>query len=350
MNYANEFKILLKHYRQSQTRAWRKKNRNPKMPKPLYPIAIEIMYGRAISSLQKQIVDFAMSKLATRLPRWVRQAKGDNIKLDAFPDEFEVFLRELEAEVLLLYGVSLAPALSSIGFVPTKIPVMEGVALSTNNVGQVIHHAATKLFGFEEMQWRKQLLVVTGQEFQMSAAPWWKEAVTSWENTNYRLIKSLSQEYVQKLNTLVVTGIQSGWTEQEMTTQIRTLSDRITGARARLIARDQVGKFNYALARTQYERIGMDTYGWNTARDERVRGNPMGKYPKAVPSHWAIDGMICRWSDPTVYMDRDEDKWKRRTALMPQVHPGQAILCRCLPSPVWGDLIAGVDSEIEEGQ
>ena len=320
------------------------------MPKPLYPIAIEVMYGRAISSLQKQVVDFAMSKLATRLPRWVRQAKGDNIKLDAFPDEFEVFLRELEAEVVLLYGVSLAPALSSIGFVPTKIPVIEGVALSTNNVGQVIHHAATKLFGFEEMQWRKQLLAVTGQEFQMSPASWWKEAVTSWENTNYRLIKSLSQEYVQKLNTLVVTGIQSGWTEQEMTAQIRTLSDRITGSRARLIARDQVGKFNSALAKAQYEYTGDRTYMWNTARDERVRGNPMGLYPKAIPSHWIMDGKICRWDDSTVYMEQSETTWKKRTPDMPQVHPGIEILCRCLPSPMYVEIIDEVDKEIEEGQ
>lgn len=348
MNYANEFKILLKHYRQSQTRAWRKKNKNPKMPRPLYPIAIEVMYSKGISSLQKQLVDFAMSKLVTQLPRWVRQAKGDNIKLDAFPDEFETFLRELEAEVLLLYGVSLAPIVASIGLVPAT-PVIEEVALSANNVGQIIHHAATKIFGFEAMQWRKQMLAVTGQEFQMSAAPWWQEAVTSWENTNYRLIKGLSQEYVQKLNTLIVTGIQSGWTHEEMVSQIRTLSDRITGVRARMIARDQVGKFNSALAQAQYEHMGFEYYLWITARDERVRGNPRGRYPKAVPDHWMMDGMICSWKDPTIYMDSD-NKWQKRTATMPKVQVGQAIMCRCLPTPVFTDVIAQVDSEIEEGQ
>lgn len=290
-----------------------------------------------------------MSKLEARLPRWIRQAKGDNIKLDAFPDEFEVFLKELEAEVLLLYGVSLTPAFASIGFVSTAIPVIEGVALTTGNVGQIIHHAATKMFGFEEMQWRKQMLAVTGQEFQMGAAPWWQEAVTAWENTNYRLIKSLSQEYVQKLNTLIMTGIQSGWTHEEMAAQIKTLSNRITGPRARLIARDQMGKFNSALAKSQYEYTGLDTYLWITARDERVRGNPMGRYPKAIPDHWMMDGMICSWKDPTIYMDKD-NKWRKRTAKMPQVQVGQSILCRCLPTPILTDVIAEVDKEIEEGR
>jgi uncharacterized protein with gpF-like domain len=254
-------------------------------------------------------------------------------------------MRELEQEILLLYGISFTPV-PSVGYVPVNIPSM-GVVLSVGNIGTVIQHTATKLFGFEEMQWRRQLLVVTGQEFQFSGAPWWKEAVTAWENTNYRLIKSLSQEYVQKLNTLIITGIQSGWTHEEMTSQIRTLSDRITGARARLIARDQVGKFNSALAKAQYEYTGLDTYMWNTARDERVRGNPRGLYPKAIPSHWDIDGMICRWSDPSVYMDQD-DKWRKRPPNMPQVAPGMEICCRCLPSPIFYDLIAGVDVEIEE--
>lgn len=319
------------------------------MPCPLYPIAIESMYAKAISSLQQQIVDFAISKLETRLPRWIRQAKGDNIKLDAFPDEFQVFLKELEAEVLLLYGVSLTPTFASIGFIPTAIPAIEGVALTTGNVGRILEHAAIKLLGFEEMQWQKQMLVSLGQPFALSKAPWWESFKTSWETTNYQLIKSLSQEYVQKLNTLLLTGIQSGWTYEEMTAQIQTLSDRMTGARARLIARDQVGKFNSAATKAQYEYLGLDTYLWRTARDERVRGNPMGKYPKAVPDHWMMDGMICSWKDPTIYMDKD-NKWRKRTARMPLVHVGQAILCRCLPSPVLTDVIAEVDKEIEEGR
>ena len=349
MNYVNEFKILLKLHRQSKTAAWRKRNRNPKTPEPLYPLAIEMTYAKAIGALQRRFVDLVYARLGDRLARWTRQAKGDSVRLDAFPDEFDAFLKELEQEILATYGVSLAPAFAST-FVPTTIPSIEGVALSSGNVGKILEHTATKIFGFEDMQWRKQMLAVTGQEFQMGAAPWWNAMKAAWEDTNYRLIKSLSQEYVQKLNTLILTGVQSGWTEEEMVSQIRTLSDRITGFRARLIARDQVGKLNSALTKAQYEYTGIKTYMWNTARDERVRGNPGGIYPKAVPSHWIMDSLICRWDDPTVYSDDVGATWKKRTANMPQVAPGIEICCRCLPSPVWVEIIDEVDKEIEEGR
>jgi uncharacterized protein with gpF-like domain len=105
-----------------------------------------------------------------------------------------------------------------------------------------------------------------------------------------------------------------------------------------LIARDQVGKLQYAITRKQFESIGMDGYYWVTARDERVRGNPMGRFPKAVPSHWIMEGTVCKFSDPTVYSDLGRE-WLKRTALMPMVHPGQAILCRCTATPYWLPLI-----------
>ena len=329
MNAVNEFKILLRLYRQSKDKAWRKRNKNPKQYKPLYPIAIESTYAKDISAFQGQVVKFVYASLESRLSGWVRQARGDSFRSDTFSDEFEKWLREVEMEVEVIYGLTY---------------------VSSSSVGQMLAHAAEKVFGFEEMQWRRQTLVVLGTEFNMGAAPWWDEFKTSWENTNYRLIKSLSHEYVQKLNTLIITGIQSGWDYDQMVDEIQKLSEKITGYRARLIARDQVGKLNSALAKAQYAYTGLDTYMWNTARDERVRGNPMGRYPKAIPSHWAIDGMICSWSDSTIYSDDIGRTWKKRTAIMPKVAPGIELLCRCLPSPIFVDHIAAVDAQIDGGE
>ncbi len=305
MNAINEFNILLKLYRQPKDKAWRRRNRNPKALKPLYPHAIEAVYGQKIKEFQKLIVQFAYERLNKRLGTWIKEGKADSIRLDAFSDELEGFLKELEHELEVVYGLTL---------------------ISTSDIGMVLENVAKKIFGFEEMQWRKQTLVVLGTEFNMGA-PWWDEAKAAWENTNYRLIKSLSQEYIQKLNTLIVTGVQSGWDYDQMVEEIQKLSDKITGYRSEMIARDQVGKLNSALTEAQYAYVGLDTYMWNTARDEKVRGNPMGRYPKAIPSHWAIDGMICKWNDPTVYSDDAGKTWKKRTAIMPLVAPGIEILC-----------------------
>lgn len=246
----------------------------------------------------------------------------------------------MEQEVLDQYGISLTPALANLGFAPTAIPVNGGVPLSTNNVGLVIHHAATKLYGAEEMQWRKQMLVVVGQPFNMGAAPWWENFRTSWEATNYNIMQNNSHENVKKLNELILTGIQAGWSYEEMTKQIQSLPNQINDITAQFIATDQICKVNSALAKAQYEYTGYDTYMWNTARDDKVRGNPKGMYPEAMPDHWIMDGMICSWKDPTIYMDKD-DKWRKRTAVMPQVAPGIEPLCRCLPSPIFVEPIEG---------
>jgi uncharacterized protein with gpF-like domain len=180
------------------------------------------------------------------------------------------------------------------------------------------------------------------------SSSWWPEAKKLWENENRRLIKSLSQEYIAKLNTLLTTGFQSGWSFNEMVDAIKGLSDKITGYRARLLARDQVGKLQYAITRKQFEAIGMDSYYWITARDERVRGRPGGKYPRAIPSHWLMEGKVGLYSNPNVYLDLDKG-WVPRTERMPGVHPGQAILCRCTATPYWAPLmkeaIGGMEGE-----
>lgn len=64
--------------------------------------------------------------------------------------------------------------------------------------------------------------------------------------------------------------------------------------------------------------LGIKKYRWRHSRDERVRGNPGGKYPKARPSHWAREGKIYSWNDPP-----------------PGGHPGMDYQCRCTAEPVF---------------
>ena len=130
--------------------------------------------------------------------------------------------------------------------------------------------------------------------------------------------------------------------------EIRKLDTQIEGWRARLIARDQVGKLNGALTKRRMSDAGIDKYTWMTANDERVRGNPSGPWKNAVPSHYIMNNMVCRWDDNTVYSDDKGKTWKPRTGKMPIAIPGQPISCRCGSIPFFDDMIAQVDEEIEE--
>lgn len=76
-------------------------------------------------------------------------------------------------------------------------------------------------------------------------------------------------------------------------------------ARARLIARDQVGKFNSELTEVRAQAAGSPSYEWSTSGDERVRA-----------THIELDGNVYRWDEPTGAEDG--------------LQPGQPILCRCV--------------------
>jgi uncharacterized protein with gpF-like domain len=289
----------------------------------LYPFAKEETYAKDISAYQQKIVDLAISRLSVVIPKLYRK---DDLREDADTDELEQILNELEQQLALVYGTTY---------------------VSSGALGQMLEHVAEKVFGFENLQYLKITKVMTGMPLSMSGASWWPAMKANWEATNYQLIKSLSKEYVGKLNTMLMTGWQSGWSQQEMKEAIQGLSDKITGYRAELIARDQVGKLNSFIAREQDLSYGSDGYIWQSSRDEAVRGNPRGKYPKAVPSHWAIDYAICRWSNSTIY-STDGRTWLPRTALMPMVAPGIEICCRCNASPYFLPLLSEIDKEIEE--
>ena len=102
--------------------------------------------------------------------------------------------------------------------------------------------------------------------------------------------------------------------------------------RARVIARDQTNKLTANINQARQQSIGIETYKWRTVKDQRVVGKPGGKYPegnKAHGNHYIMEGLLCRWDDPTVIYDENKEKWVKRDDEMPQTHPGVDVLCRC---------------------
>ncbi|MFX4789475.1 minor capsid protein, partial [Acinetobacter baumannii] len=84
-----------------------------------------------------------------------------------------------------------------------------------------------------------------------------------------------------------------------------------TDYRARLIASDQMGKINGQINQARQLSMGVETYTWQTAKDERVR-----------PDHQHKQGKTFRWDSP------------------PEGgHPGQPIRCRCTALPNYEDIL-----------
>ena len=111
---------------------------------------------------------------------------------------------------------------------------------------------------------------------------------------------------------------------------------KVSDGRAKVLARDQTAKMNTSMTAIRQTNLGIDMYIWKTAEDERVVGRPGGKYPKISKlhrNHWMMQGLLCKWDDPTVYSDDKGKTWKKRLQQMPQTHPGVDIMCRCRAAP-----------------
>ena len=111
---------------------------------------------------------------------------------------------------------------------------------------------------------------------------------------------------------------------------------KVSDGRAKVLARDQTAKMNCSISALRQQAVGIDKYIWETSKDKRVVGTPGGLYTKTTKlhkNHYKMEGLMCRWDDPTVYSIDKGKTWLKRTEDMPHNHPGDDILCRCRPAP-----------------
>lgn len=160
---------------------------------------------------------------------------------------------------------------------------------------------------------------LTTNIFINSLRPNLQELVNSATLTNARLITSIPEKFLGDVAILIEDSYRSGLSVKYITKQIKDKFG-VTENRARLIARDQIGKLHSDIVRDEHLSLGITEYKWLTSNDERVRY-----------SHKVLNEKICSWYDPTVYKDSVNDKkWKKRSSIDGvEKHPGQDYQCRC---------------------
>lgn len=121
---------------------------------------------------------------------------------------------------------------------------------------------------------------------------------------NIALINSIPQQYLDRVEQAVMASLQAGTLNATLADDLLKI-EGITKNRAKLIARDQLGKINSRLSQLRQQSLGITHYYWSTSLDERVRNKHAG---------W--EGDLIAWDNPP-----------------PDGHPGQAIQCRCTAIP-----------------
>jgi len=199
-----------------------------------------------------------------------------------------------------------------------------------------INDTANETQKFGAAQWAKQTEKLLGISFESSVGDWWPQLQQLWAAANYKLIKSLTHDYIDKVNRLTSQAVQNGWTYKSLMTEILATGAQITQSRARLIARDQIGKLNSSISRAQQTEVGANTYDWETSMDERVR-----------PTHRTMQGLTCSWDDASIVSHDHGRTWVKKSGNMEPNQAGMAIQCRCVAIANLNNLISDVDREID---
>ncbi|WP_236232316.1 phage minor head protein [Pseudomonas juntendi] len=173
---------------------------------------------------------------------------------------------------------------------------------------------------------RKSVNRAVGVDFDLITKPKgmvdYLEASTA-ENVN--LIKSIPAEYFQRVETIVLGGMKSGLAPTAIAKQIQEQTGA-SARRAKLIARDQVSQLNSDLTRQRQAAAGIEFYRVETANDQRVSGDPNGKYPNAKISCYGIAKQDIGYG-PGVYKVSEGATWRG----VANLHPGKHHpLCRCV--------------------
>lgn len=205
--------------------------------------------------------------------------------------------------------------------------LMQGVANTFDRIypqarlERIARAAATVTNNHQRVQLQKQMKSAAGVDLGVIADRKTAPAINLFVAENVALIRTVPQRYFDDVETEVLRGMRAGTRAQELA---GALEERASVAqnRAKLIARDQVLKFNGDLNRVRQTNLGVESYTWATAEDERVR-----------PAHAERDGQVYRWDDPP------------GDPTDPAIggHPGVAINCRCQALPNVEELLAGLE-------
>lgn len=138
-----------------------------------------------------------------------------------------------------------------------------------------------------------------------------QKQINAFTSENVALIRSVPADYLFDVERLTHTAMSQGLRHEELAKALANAAG-VTEARAKLIARDQVLKFNGSLNKTRQQAAGVTHYTWRSSEDERTRD-----------AHADFDGNTYAWDDPPGDGSPGEG-----------THPGTAINCRCWSDPI----------------
>jgi SPP1 gp7 family putative phage head morphogenesis protein len=265
------------------------------LPRQLQPDAIRLSYFGALRAMVREASTRVLTALKPRFAEFVRDyapTKRDSLHADAI--DFNSFFDSIARDFFKEWG--------------------------NTRFAQLARSIANRTASFQHQELGKQFKAAFGIDI-LKVEPWLLPRVQAFTTENVALVKSIPERYLGDVESQIIRGMRQGvrWEDLAGTIEQRT---GVAESHAQLVARDQVGKFFGSLNEERQRDLGVDSFRWRTARDNRVR-----------ESHERLEGKVFRWDDPPPGRDGEP------------IIPGDEINCRCQAEPLLEDLIAELSEE-----
>lgn len=263
-------------------------------PKWLAPMSLERKYQRFLRNLVKEIRKLVDERLKPEIPIMLQEVTAtypneDSVKNDSFLDALRRIMRSIEESLK---------------------PFIDYAIFEAEEIG-------SEVADFNKAQFQKVNQSVFGIDIFIDE-PYLRDQLELFARQNAQLITNLSNDTLFEISGIVERALVEGSRFTEVSKQLQKRFG-ISRRRANLIGRDQVSKLNSSLTRLRQQSAGVDSYRWQTSNDERVRN-----------SHRIMNGRICSWEDPTIWLNEKTGKWEKRPVTATQAHVGYDINCRCV--------------------
>lgn len=265
------------------------RRRIARLPRARFPVAAEQRYERELTNLVRRELS---GKIGELVARWTRLTTND-AKSSTRKREYVTGPNELD-QVIEGIGVSLSAAVERTSW------LNEAGNLCAKGNGEAI------------VEQLRGVAVVR----PLASQPWLAPLLDVWRANNVALIGRLGDAARERLSATIGDAWDSGASIADLERRLGEDAD-IVGRRARLIARDQVGKLNGQLTMLRQSALGIEHYVWQTTMDERVR-----------QTHADRHGERFAWAEPP-----------------PDGHPGTPIQCRCTAAPDIDDALDALEAE-----
>lgn len=263
-----------------------------KVPRPLGLVTLEQSYFRDLNQLIIRLQNIINEELSKTLAQALGQAEArltfdtGSVEIERSLDIARVqFLKERSDENI------------------NTLTLSHGLAINNRN----------------KENFRRTFKAVMGVDV-FASEPWIQDEIAAFMRENASFIKSITDEHLADVEQIVFRNVKAGNAPSVIASELRDAFN-LTQNRARLIARDQTGKFHSRLTRLRYEGAGLNRYIWRTLGDSRVRDD-----------HEDLEGTVQEFSKPPITVKTGKRAGQRN-------NPGEDIQCRCYPEPIFEDLL-----------